>query len=259
MKGQRGGRVVSWTLLAAIAVAATAASAQTPAPEAAAPGAEAPPTPAPRAVAPAPPAPPAPRAPGAPRSPRTPWPARAPVAWVDGGYLGVEAVDVTPELREHYGAPREAGVLVGRVVEDSPAARAGLQVGDLIVELDGRIIHDGWELTSAVLDGEGDAPVEVEVVRDGKRRPLAVQLERRQRRSFDVGRWVHPRPGEPLPGFPQALAPALDDLREILDDPEFTDRMREVQEGIDREVEAHLRELEERLEALEEKLSRPPR
>ena len=60
-------------------------------------------------------APPAPRAPRAPR--------------LSGGYLGVELVDLTPELREHFGAPRDVGVMVGRVEPGSPAARAGLEVG----------------------------------------------------------------------------------------------------------------------------------
>src|SRR5580765_8248340 len=39
--------------------------------------------------------------------------------------LGISLVDITPELRSHFGAPKDAGVLVGSVEKDSPAARAG--------------------------------------------------------------------------------------------------------------------------------------
>ena len=48
------------------------------------------------------------------------------------GYLGVQLMDITEELREFYGAPRDAGTLVSRVAEDSPAAAAGFEVGDVI-------------------------------------------------------------------------------------------------------------------------------
>src|SRR5262245_15606747 len=47
-----------------------------------------------------------------------------------GGFLGVQLIGITPELRQHYGVPKDAGVLVGAVEADSPAAKAGIQVGD---------------------------------------------------------------------------------------------------------------------------------
>ncbi|NIM63076.1 MAG: PDZ domain-containing protein, partial [Acidobacteria bacterium] len=51
--------------------------------------------------------------------------------------LGVSLVGVTGDLREHLGAERDEGVLVGRVLEDTPAEDAGVEVGDLIVAVDG--------------------------------------------------------------------------------------------------------------------------
>jgi len=47
--------------------------------------------------------------------------------------LGVQLTDTTPELREHLGGSRDAGVLVGKVIDDSAAEEAGVEVGDLIV------------------------------------------------------------------------------------------------------------------------------
>ena len=49
-----------------------------------------------------------------------------------GKVLGVGLTDLTPELREHFGVGGDAGVMISRVVEDSPAAKAGLRVGDII-------------------------------------------------------------------------------------------------------------------------------
>ena len=41
------------------------------------------------------------------------------------GYLGVQLVEMTPDLRTHFGAPADAGVFIGKVEKDSPAAKAG--------------------------------------------------------------------------------------------------------------------------------------
>ena len=49
-----------------------------------------------------------------------------------GGFIGLQPVEMTPDLRQHFGAPRDAGVFVGSVEADSPAAKAGLQVLSLI-------------------------------------------------------------------------------------------------------------------------------
>ena len=53
------------------------------------------------------------------------------------GFLGVRLIDITPELRAYFGAPRDAGVLVASVEPESPAAKSGLSVGDVIVKMDG--------------------------------------------------------------------------------------------------------------------------
>ena len=55
--------------------------------------------------------------------------------------LGVELVQPTSELREHYGAPSDAGVIVGKVLEGMPAEDAGIRVGDVIVSANGREIE----------------------------------------------------------------------------------------------------------------------
>ncbi len=59
------------------------------------------------------------------------------------GFLGVEASSLTPELRSHFGAPEDAGVILSRVLADSAAQAAGLAVGDVVTRVDGE------EITSA--------------------------------------------------------------------------------------------------------------
>src|SRR5678816_1283640 len=51
------------------------------------------------------------------------------------GRLGVFAENMTEELRGYFGAPKDSGVLVSRVAPDSPSAKAGLKVGDVITQV----------------------------------------------------------------------------------------------------------------------------
>lgn len=105
----------------------------------------------------------------------------APAAWAgshshhDRGYLGVELDGLTLELRAHFGAPEDSGVLVSRVERESPAWEAGLEVGDVIVSVEGRRMESPWDVTDEVVD-RPDETVRVEVVREGERRVLDVRL-----------------------------------------------------------------------------------
>lgn len=63
------------------------------------------------------------------------------VVWPGSLQLGVLLISVTPELRTHFGSADGLGVLVGRVEPGSLASSAGVQVGDLIVRVDGTGVH----------------------------------------------------------------------------------------------------------------------
>jgi serine protease Do len=69
---------------------------------------------------------------------------------MDRPRLGVVIVELTPELRRHFGAPGGHGVLVARVVPGSAAERAGVGVGDVVVEVGGRPVASADEILSAL-------------------------------------------------------------------------------------------------------------
>lgn len=57
------------------------------------------------------------------------------------GYLGAQVHDLSPELRIHFGAPEDAGVLVSKIDPGGPAATAGLQTGDVLTAMDGAAVE----------------------------------------------------------------------------------------------------------------------
>ena len=96
------------------------------------------------------------------------------------GYLGVQLMDITEELREFYGAPRDAGTLVARIGEDSPAAAAGFEVGDVITAVAGEPAENSWDVVRSVAQFDAEEQVSVEVVRDGAPVTLTATLAERE-------------------------------------------------------------------------------
>lgn len=70
--------------------------------------------------------------------------------WSSGqGRLGLMLEGLTPQLRAYFGAPNDAGLLVAQVAPDSPAARAGVQVGDVITQVNHQRVQGADDIMSA--------------------------------------------------------------------------------------------------------------
>ena len=95
---------------------------------------------------------------------------------VSRGWLGVLIQDVTRELAESFGMKRPMGALVSRVLPDSPASRAGVEVGDVIVGFAGNNIVSSAKLPPIVGRTPIGEAVEMKVIREGKRKTLKVTL-----------------------------------------------------------------------------------
>jgi serine protease Do len=94
------------------------------------------------------------------------------------GWLGVSIRPVTPHLAERAGLPDPRGAVVESVVDGSPADRAGLRRGDVIVAVGGQPVAGPPDLTRRIAGTSPGTPVELGVVRDGKRSTLRVELGR---------------------------------------------------------------------------------
>jgi membrane-associated protease RseP (regulator of RpoE activity) len=102
-----------------------------------------------------------------------------------GTFLGVGLTETTPELNEHLGAPRQAGVLVSRIESESPAADAGLKVGDIISAIDGEAIESPQELRHAITTRDAGDTVTVDVYRDGRSEQFTATLAKRESKFFN--------------------------------------------------------------------------
>jgi len=92
------------------------------------------------------------------------------------GWLGVTIQPLTPELSKQFGLENEKGVLVGDVVEDSPADKAGIQGGDVIVEFDGKEVKDPTHLRNMVAGTVPNTGVSLKVIREGGPKTVQVKI-----------------------------------------------------------------------------------
>ena len=167
--------------------------------------------------------------------------------------LGVQLVDTTPELRVHLGATEDAGVLVGKVLDGMPAETAGIEVGDLIIAVDGDDIESSGDLIHALMDKHGET-ITVDVVRDRRVKTIDVSIPeaeeddevsgprasayhpdalREARRAYrDASREVHQEIREAIDEAREAYQEALRKARE---EQREADEVRRVREEVRRE------------------------
>lgn len=150
-------------------------------------------------------------------------------------YLGVQTVDLTSELRDHLGAPKDSGVMVGSVEDGSPADKAGLKVGDIVVAVDGKDVESAAGLRLALRGKKDGDTVRVEVLRGRARQTFVATVAERQMRTI--------------------LPMDLDDLPRALGTPEFRARLETLGPRCN-ELQERIKDLEGRLKELEKKLQK---
>jgi S1-C subfamily serine protease len=99
------------------------------------------------------------------------------------GHIGAVAIDIPPALREHFGAPREAGAMVSMIEPGSTAEAAGLDLGDVVFEADGEPVRSAGAFLYAVRGSGVGNDLELRLMRNGAEITIDVPVEKAPKRG----------------------------------------------------------------------------
>lgn len=195
-------------------------------------------------------------------------------AWhsIGRGFIGVQLLPLTPELRRHFGVPEDIGVLVSRVEDGGPAEAAGIRVGDILSAVDGLTVDGTRTLSRLIREKEDGDTVTIELYRSGALESYPVTIAERDRRVLDLagGYRFIPDLGEPpqhdvylaAPGLHldkeamEAFQNAMEGLQDRFDSEEWKDRLERFRALDFGEIQQRMEEVEKRLMELEEELEK---
>ncbi len=151
--------------------------------------------------------------------------------------MGVSISDLTEQLGSFFGVKEGKGALITEVVEDSPAEKAGLKAGDVIVRIDGDKVNSTSDVYEALEGKEKGDQVNVEVIRDKGSHSLTVTVELEGPQKWHANTWNFQAPKvkmrqqvEPKIKIFTDKMEAQDDLREELN--ELKKELKELQKEL---------------------------
>ncbi|RJQ46175.1 MAG: DegQ family serine endoprotease [Nitrospiraceae bacterium] len=92
------------------------------------------------------------------------------------GWLGVSIQAITPELAQQFKLKKDVGTLVADVIEGSPAEKAGLMRGDVIIEFDGKEVNEPFQLRNMVANTPPGETREIKIIREGEMQTLHLTI-----------------------------------------------------------------------------------
>jgi serine protease Do len=130
---------------------------------------------------------------------------------IERGYIGATIQNFTSEMAEASGLGEQKGAIVADLTGGGPSARAGMQVGDVVVAVNGTTVRSSSELTRQVARARAGDVLHLEVIRDGKKRTVDVKSGvRPSERDLASNSDGTPRvPGQPGAGPAAPVAPAV--------------------------------------------------
>jgi serine protease DegQ len=100
---------------------------------------------------------------------------------VTRGWIGVEVQDITPELAESFKLKNTKGVLIAGVVRGGPADRAGVKPGDVLVEVEGKVVADSSAMLNVVAEAQPGKTASLKVLRNNAEMAMKLTVGKRPR------------------------------------------------------------------------------
>src|SRR5712664_12548 len=110
------------------------------------------------------------------------------------GWLGVETHEVTTEKAKELKLPAERGVVLGKIVPDSPAAKAGLKENDVVTEINGQRVEGAAQFLRMIREIPAGRTIQLTVWRDGRTQTVSATLGKSEERRHAI-KMATPRPG----------------------------------------------------------------
>jgi len=98
---------------------------------------------------------------------------------VTRGWIGIEAQDITPELAESFRLNKAQGALIAGVLKHSPADRAGLRSGDILVAIEGKPVTDSGSMLNLIAALQPNQKATLQIVRDGTIANISIVIGKR--------------------------------------------------------------------------------
>ena len=101
--------------------------------------------------------------------------------YVTRGWIGVEVQELTDDLKESFNLSSNSGALIASVVKNSPADKGGLKSGDIIININNKIVSNGKALLNIISDSQPNQSIDVEIIRGNRKIKLNLKVSERPR------------------------------------------------------------------------------
>jgi len=95
---------------------------------------------------------------------------------VKRGFIGVYAQDLDPDLAEAFGLSKQTGAVINRILEGSPAEKAGLMTGDIVIKIDGKRVRNASDVRNHIGLIRVGEEVTFEILRNGKQKTIKAEI-----------------------------------------------------------------------------------
>jgi len=167
-----------------------------------------------------------------------------------GGYLGVRVQDITRSLMKARDLPNDEGAMVNRVEDQSPADQAGIERGDIIVEVNRQAIKNSQDLIETMQDIKPGSKVGITVLRDGTQKNLKVEVAKRPRDMTMAAPGWDPEQMKQMKEFRGKMhdmdPETMGQMRMMMPGPEFRQQLDELRKEVE-SLKDEVRDLKEEL------------